>query len=159
MDWMSDRGNRQNSRIFRIFAGIALGLQAAAVLLTVYICMDQRRIKQLFSAQGELLDIYSIPADYVIVNLGPVVVYLLFFVFLLVSANKETGSRAGAGIFFGFSCLLKILLEYVPQFSAAFWNTMDTASLASHMVLGNAITMASRPLTLTAFGFFQARCP
>lgn len=159
MDWMSGEEKNPFRKGFRILAGIALGLQAAAVALSVYIYADQQRVKQMFSGSPEILEIRSVPLDYIVINVVPGLFYLIFFVFLLVSADKGTGSRVGAGIFFGIGCFLKIALEYLPQFTSIFWYSMyrtpmDTAQLASHMALGSAIAMASRPLAVTAFGFF-----
>ena len=93
------------------------------------------------------------------INVVPALFYLIFFVFLLASAGNGTGSKVGAGIFFGIGCFLKIALEYLPQFTSVFWYSMyrapmDAEQLASHMALGSAISMASRPLSVTAFGFF-----
>lgn len=158
MDWMREE-DMTAGKVFRVLAGIALGLQAAAAMLSVYIYMDQRRVKQIFSGSPEILEIHSVPLDYIVINVVPVFFYLIFFVFLLASAGNGTGSKVGAGIFFGIGCFLKIALEYLPQFTSVFWYSMyrapmDAEQLASHMALGSAISMASRPLSVTAFGFF-----
>ena len=43
MDWMREE-DMTAGKVFRVLAGIALGLQAAAAMLSVYIYMDQRRV-------------------------------------------------------------------------------------------------------------------
>lgn len=159
MDWMRGEEKRPDVKPFRILAGVALGLQAAAVALSVYIWADQRKVKELFSGSPEILDAPSLPWDYMVMNIVPALFYLLFFVFLLAAAHKSAGCRIGAGIFFGIGCFLKMVLEYLPQFTSVFWYSlyrapMDSVQLASHMALGSAINMASRPLSVTAFGFF-----
>ena len=159
MDWMREEEKRPDAKLYQILAGVALGLQAAAVALSVYIWADQRKVKELFSGAPEILEASSLPWDYIVINVVPALLYLLFFVFLLAAANKRAGCRIGAGIFFGIGCLLKIVLEYLPQFTSVFWHSlyrapMDSVQLASHMALGSAINMASRPLSVTAFGLF-----
>ena len=53
MDWMREEEKRPDAKLYQILAGVALGLQAAAVALSVYIWADQRKVKELFSSTAE----------------------------------------------------------------------------------------------------------
>ena len=45
MDWMREE-DMTVGKVFRVLAGIALGLQVAAAMLSVYIYMDQQNLLQ-----------------------------------------------------------------------------------------------------------------
>ena len=106
MDWMREEEKRPDAKLYQILAGVALGLQAAAVALSVYIWADQRKVKELFSGAPEILEASSLPWDYIVINVVPALLYLLFFVFLLAAANKRAGS--GPGSFLGLAASLRL---------------------------------------------------
>lgn len=132
----------------------ASGVQFIAIVITYLLYVNQEAVKTVFSGTPEILKIRSVPAAYFIVSVCPVVFYLLYMGFQIVTEKKGSGKKAGAIIFFVLACLMEIVLEYVPRVETMLVGTRGASALASYSVLSSAISACIRPFSIVAFGMF-----
>lgn len=148
--------DNKNNRIMKNIIFSAVLVQAIAVLITVYMFMDQENIKKIFTSGKEIAEIHSLPVEYMLINICPFILYLIFYICHITAENKNGQGRMIPAVFFGVCCAMKVILEFLFQFSGVYYSLtgMTAVETASRSVLNSAIAIASRPCSVIAFGLF-----
>ena len=139
-----------------ILAGIAAALQTAAVLLAVFMTVNQRAVKQIWVADESVCEVNSFPTGAMIELLLPMLIYGIFLL-CIASVKRKPSQRQALAIIF---VILAVLFELVTGLVLAPFNLMLQARLggalefASYSALNSAISQVTPLFTVTAFALF-----
>ena len=138
----------------KALSAYATGIQIVTIVITALLYVNQRAVKTFFSGAEGIVEVHSIPIDYFVVCICPAVLYFGFAGFLAYSEKEGNGGKAGGIFFFVLACIMEIVLEYVPRMGSTLTARMGVSEMASHSVLGSAISICTGPFSIVAFGLF-----
>ncbi|MDE6064246.1 MAG: hypothetical protein K2G20_06645 [Lachnospiraceae bacterium] len=139
-----------------ILAGIAAALQAAAVLLAVFMTVNQKAVKQIWGTDGKMYEINSFPTGAMIELLLPMLIYGIFLLCIAAVKGKPSQRQILAIIF----VILAVLFKLVTGLVLAPFNLILQARLggalefASYSTINNAISQVTPLFTVAAFALF-----
>ncbi len=132
----------------------ALGVQLATILLTYLLYANQEAVKKVLSGTEEIAMVHSVPVPYFIVCVCPAVFYFCFAGFCVYMQNREGSHRTGTIVFFVSACIMEVAMGYLPGIGTLWVSMLGVSELASYSVLGNAISVCTKPFHIVAFGLF-----
>lgn len=139
-----------------VLAGIAAALQAAAVLLAVFMTVNQRAVKQILYLDERVCEIKSFPAGAMIELLLPMLIYVIFLLSIASVKRNPSQRQILAIIFTVLAVLFKIVIGLIlAPFNAILQARLGGAlEFASYSGLNNIISQVAFLFTVTAFALF-----
>ena len=119
----------------------ALGVQLVTILLTYLLYANQEAVKKVLSGTEEIAMVHSVPVPY-------------FIGFCVYMQNREGSHRTGTIVFFVSACIMEVAMGYLPGIGTLWVSMSGVSELASYSVLGNAISVCTKPFHIVAFGLF-----
>ena len=138
-----------------ILAGIAAALQTAAVLLAVFMVVNQKAVKQIWGT-SEMYEVNSFPTGAMIELLLPMLIYGIFLLCIAAVKGKPSQRQILAIIL----VILAVLFKLVTGLVLAPFNLILQARLggalefASYSTINNAISQVTSLFTVAAFALF-----
>lgn len=135
---------------------IAVGLQAVTLVITLGMTVVQGTIKTLFTYSEEVVEIVSVPADFLLWTILLLVVYVAGM--LVIYKSEERMTKVKAGILVGIACLFQILSQYTGTVMSSLIAMQGVNALASYSALKTLIVQATTPFVWSAFALFCVSC-
>lgn len=133
--------------------GIALLLEAIALLITLLMTIGQKFVKPILVSSAEVIDIKTIPVD-VLISVIPILI-LFGISFSLMSKNNGRGSASHVVACLTVALALRILIPYINMLTTRIFATLGGVNyFASYSALGTAINYVISPLEVVAFALF-----
>ena len=137
-----------------ILAGIAAALQTAAVLLAVFMVVNQKAVKGILGTSA-MYEVNSFPTGAMIELLLPMLIYGIFLLCIAAVKGKPSQRQILAIIFVILAVLFKIMSGLVlSPFSSTLQARRGSAEFASYTVLNSAISQVTLLFTVAAFALF-----
>lgn len=139
-----------------ILAGIAAALQTAAVLLAVFMTVNQKAVKQIWGTDEIVCEVNSFPTGAMIELLLPMMIYVIFLLCIAAVKGKSSQRQILAVVF----VILAVFFKLVAGLVLAPFNLMLQArlggalELASYSTIENAISQVTSLFTVAAFALF-----
>lgn len=139
-----------------ILAGIAAALQTAAVLLAVFMAVNQKAVKQILGTDEKVCEVNSFPTGTMIELLLPMLIYVIFLLYIA-SVKRKPSQRQILAIIF---VILAVLFKIVTGLILAPFNSMLQARMggalefASYSTINSAISQVTFLFTVAAFALF-----
>ena len=133
--------------------GVALLLEAIALLITLLMTIGQKFVKPVLVSSAEVIDIKTIPVD-VLISVIPILI-LFGISFSLMSKNNGRGSISHVVACLTVALALRILIPYINMLTTRIFATLGGVNyFASYSALGTAINYVISPLEVVAFALF-----
>lgn len=142
------------TKTIKIIAGCSAGVQAVAMLLIFFMVINQNAIKTLYSTMDELLEIRSIPVTEIIICLCPLILYLIFFIYISSAGELVKSSKITVAVFFGVGCLIKVVLGVITYLDGFLIMNMSVTEISSYQILRSAVSFVCTPFSTVAFALF-----
>lgn len=139
-----------------ILAGIAAALQTAAVLLAVFMTMNQSMVKHYYNLDEKVCSVKSFPTGAFIELLLPLFIYVIFLI-CIAAVKIQSSQRSILAIVFA---VLAVLFKALAGLILAPFGTMlqarlgGAAEFASYSALTQAISYVTLLFTAAAFAVF-----
>lgn len=139
-----------------VLAGIAAALQTAAVLLAVFMTVNQKAVKQIWGTDEIVCEVNSFPTGAMIELLLPMLIYGIFLLCIAAVKRKPSQRQILAIIFVILAVLFKLVTGLVlAPFNLILQARMGGAlELASYSTIENAISQVTSLFTVAAFALF-----
>lgn len=139
-----------------VLAGIAAALQTAAVLLAVFMTVNQKTVKQIWGTDKIVCEVNSFPTGAMIELLLPMLIYGIFLLCIAAVKRRPSQRQILAIIFVILAVLFKLVTGLVlAPFNLILQARMGgTLELASYSTIENAISQVTSLFTVTAFALF-----
>lgn len=144
-----------NTKTVKILSGCALGIQLAALLVTILIVVGQEQVKAWFVSPEEVQGVTSIPFAGIASCLCSVLLYLILLVFAHRAEEKKGILRTTGIVLFITVCLFDLGFDFVSRIENILIASKGMSEMASLSVLSSAISMVTSPLNVVAFGLFS----
>lgn len=147
--------NTMNTKTVKILSGCALGIQLAALLITILIVVGQEQVKAWLVSPEEVQGVTSIPFACIASYLCSVLLYLVLLVFAHRAEEKKGILRTMGIVLFIAVCLFDLGFDFISRIEHILIASKGMNEVASLSVLSSAISMVTSPLNVVAFGLFS----